>query len=209
MRTSSPERRPTWELLEDFPEQGDWTVADYLTLTTNRLVEFDDGVLEFLSMPDETHQEIAEWVLEVVKGILRKTNRGIAKIAPMKVRVANKRFREPDVCVLLDRSDPRRARKFWAGADIAVEVVSADDPGRDYIKKRSDYARIGIAEYWIVDPWRRTVRQLALDGKRYRLVGTFRAGDLPQSRVLDGWTFDVAACMALIDQAPTRDEPAE
>ena len=32
-----------------------------------------------------------------------------------------------------------------------VEVVSPDDPARDYRYKRSEYAAKGIPEYWIVD----------------------------------------------------------
>ena len=33
-----------------------------------------------------------------------------------------------------------------------VEVVSEDDPGRDLVTKRLEYAQAGIPEYWIVDP---------------------------------------------------------
>ena len=57
------------------------------------------------------------------------------------------RFREPDLLLLRDRSGPHRQDRFWLGADLVVEVVSPDDPARDLVDKRSDYAAAGIAEY--------------------------------------------------------------
>lgn len=54
--------------------------------------------------------------------------------------------------VLRDANDLRRQDAYWTGADLAVEVVSEDDPGRDLITKRLEYAQAGIPEYWIVDP---------------------------------------------------------
>src|SRR4051794_2166696 len=49
---------PTWEIALLFPEQGDWSEADYFGLKTKRLVELDDGFLEVLPMPTLLHQTI-------------------------------------------------------------------------------------------------------------------------------------------------------
>lgn len=200
-RSDGPRGRHTWEILDLFPRQGEWTVDDYLALDADRLVELTDGVLEVLPMPDGVHQDVALWIATVVSTLIEKRGRGSARIAPFPVRVHKRRYREPDVCVLLDERDPRFGRRFWRGADIAVEVVSPGYAERDYVKKRRDYARAGVAEYWIVDPRRATVRLLALDGKRYRVVGTYRAGDLPRSSVLDGWEFNVAKCLEIAARA--------
>ena len=40
--------RPAWEIAELFPEQGSWSEQAYLNLRTNRLVEFDNGMIEVL-----------------------------------------------------------------------------------------------------------------------------------------------------------------
>ena len=42
----------------------------------------------------------------------------------------------------------------WA-PQIVVEVVSASGEDRDYVEKREEYLRIGVLEYWILDPRRR------------------------------------------------------
>ena len=55
---------------------------------------------------------------------------------------------------------------------IAVEVVSerTRDRARDYLEKRAEYRDAGIAEYWIVDRFERTVTVAEVDG-RERVVG--------------------------------------
>ena len=53
MASATRERRPTWELTDMLiPYQGEWTVEEYLKLDTNRLIEYTDGFLEFLPMPE-------------------------------------------------------------------------------------------------------------------------------------------------------------
>ena len=75
--------------------------------------------------------------------------------------------------------------------DLVMEVVSEDDPERDYVKKREDYARGGVAEYWIVDPQRQEIAVLNLAGKRYETHGVFRPGEEASSRLLDGFSVPV------------------
>ena len=67
------------------------------------------------------------------------------------MRVRGGKFREPDLLLLRDHSDPRRQDRFWLGADLVTEVVSADDAPRDLVVKCVDYAEAAIPEYWIVD----------------------------------------------------------
>lgn len=44
---------PVWEIAHLFPEQGEWTVEEYLALNTHWLVEYTEGVLEVLHTADE------------------------------------------------------------------------------------------------------------------------------------------------------------
>ena len=64
--------------------------------------------------------------------------------------------------LLRDADDPRRPHRYWLGADLVLEVVSEDNPQRDYAIKRRDYAEAGIPEYWIVDGQQQTVSVLPL-----------------------------------------------
>ena len=109
----------------------------------------------------------------------------------MRIRVG--KFREPDLAALHDRSDPRNQNRFWLGADLVVEVVSPDDPNRDLVEKRADYAEAGVPEYWIIDPRFESVTVLTLTGGAYAEHGAFSRGDTATSPLLDGFAVDVTA----------------
>ena len=87
------------------------------------------------------------------------------------------------------------------GADLVVEVVSPDDPERDYVQKRADYAELRIPEYWIVDPQADTITVLALDGDRYVDHGVFGLGDVASSATLGGLRTSVSD---ILDSARRR-----
>ncbi|MEL7338203.1 MAG: Uma2 family endonuclease, partial [Planctomycetota bacterium] len=69
-----------------------------------------------------------------------------------RIRMADGRFREPDVAFLSTANRKHRVGMYWESADLVTEVISEGDPDRDWIVKRELYAEAGIAEYWIVDP---------------------------------------------------------
>ena len=71
--------------------------------------------------------------------------------------------------------------------------MSPDDPERDLVEKRADYAEGGIPEYWIVDPRDDTITVLTLKGDEYDEHGVFRRGETATSPLLEGFTADVAA----------------
>src|SRR6516162_9645057 len=139
-------------LLELLPDQGSWTDEEYLWLTdhTNRLVEFSDGYVEVLPMPTDKHQSVLEFLFLAFHAFVSPLG-GKAHVAALRLRLRSGRFREPDVLLVLDAKDPRRQNRFWTGADLVVEVVSEDDPERDLVQKRHEYAQAKIPEYWIAN----------------------------------------------------------
>jgi Uma2 family endonuclease len=90
-----------------------------------------------------------------------------------------------------DANDARRQKRYWLGADMVVEIVSADDPERDTKVKRKEYAQAGIPEYWIVNPLTATITVLVLEGEMYTEYGVFGRGDLAVSKLLDGFSMSV------------------
>ena len=116
-------------------------------------------------------------------------------MSPLRVRLWEGKIREPDLVVLLKENEHLRGNQFWRGADLAIEIVSPDDPRRDLEVKRDEYARAGMREYWIVDPRDQTVRVLFLTkaGEPYTEMGVFRRGDQAASVLLPGLAADVEA----------------
>ena len=184
-------------LCDAMPPQGNWTEEQYLWLTdrTRRMVEFTDGRIEELPMPTIVHQAILSFLHDLFKAYLGPRG-GFVLFACLRVRVRDGKFREPDLAALCDRSDARNQERFWLGADLVVEVVSSDDPDRDRVVKRADYAEADISEYWIVDPGPETVTVLTLAGGAYVEHGVFSRGQSATSPRLDGLALDVSAMFA-------------
>ena len=66
---------------------------------------------------------------------------------------------------------------------LVIEIVSPDNPTRDYPYKRNEYAAREIPEYWIVDPQKSQVMILKLiDGAYEEEILT--GGDRLQSNIL-------------------------
>jgi Uma2 family endonuclease len=179
-------------VLELLPPQGDWSEEAYLWLTddTNRLIEFVDGYIEVLPMPTDEHQSISSFLHLTFTAYLQSSG-GIARYAPLRIRIRARKFREPDLLVLRDAHDPRRQNRYWLGADLVVEIVSPDKPERDLVEKRADYATGGIPEYWIVDPRQQTITVLALHEGRYQEHGVFSRGTQATSALLAGFAVAV------------------
>ena len=189
---------PAWDVALLFPAQGAWSVDDYLALDTNRLVEFSHGRIEVLPMPSDKHQAIIGFLYVLFLDFAHRIG-GSIRMAPLRLRLWPEKIREPDLLFLADADDPRRQDDFWTGADLVVEVVSPNDPRRDLVTKRFEYARAGIPEYWIVDPRSETITVLHLradnDENTYVESGRFGRGETAASVTYPELTAAVAAVM--------------
>ncbi len=176
------------------PLQGFWTAEQYLRLTdhTRHLVEFTDGRMEVLPMPTQHHQLILAFLYRAFFAFLQPLG-GIVLFAALRMQIRPGKFREPDLLLLRSAADPRSQNRYWLGADLVLEIVSADDPERDTVEKVADYAEAGIPEYWIVNPLDESVTVLVLDGAAYRERGIFPRGERATSKLLNGFSVSVAA----------------
>ena len=175
------------------PLQGLWTEAQYLQLTDHArlLIEFTDGRLEVPPMPTDRHQAISQCLFLALSPFVGARG-GTVRFAPLRLRIREGKFREPDLLLVRDAGDPRRGNDYWRGADLVVEVVSPDDPERDTRVKRRDYAEAGIPEYWIVNPLDETITVLTLAGEEYAEHGVFSRGRQAESVCLNGFAVGVA-----------------
>jgi Uma2 family endonuclease len=193
-----PVAEPVWEIAELFPEQGSWTEEQYMRLPGNRLVEFSDGMVEILPMPSQRHQKIVGFLYTVLFSFVITKQLGDVLVAPFKIRLWPGKNREPDVMFMLAANSHRRFEEYWQGADLVVEVVSPDDPKRDTVEKKGEYAKAGIPEYWLVNPVDETVTVFASErGSSYQEAGVYNKGDIAVSQLLEGFSVDVTAVFAL------------
>ncbi|MEO5952423.1 MAG: Uma2 family endonuclease [Chloroflexia bacterium] len=173
--------------------QGLWTEEQYLRLTnhSHRLLEFSEGSIEVLPMPTDKHQVISRFLLLAFLPFVQKLG-GTILYAPLRLQISEGKYREPDLLLVQDASDPRRQNAYWLGADLVVEIVSPDEPERDTIVKRKEYAQAGIPEYWIVDPEHEIITVLQLAGNRYVEDGAYRRDEVATSALFVGFSIQVS-----------------
>ena len=103
---------------------------------------------------------------------------------------------QPDLVVFCDPSKIREANARGS-PDLLVEILSPSTSRKDLNEKFRLYERHDVREYWVVDPWARTVCVY-----RPATKGRFDRGELHEvsisatkieSRVLEGLAIDVSA----------------
>jgi Uma2 family endonuclease len=146
------------------------TAADYLNYTdgTDTPYELVNGILTEMPPESNLNARIATFLLTQFLKLVPFT-RLCHKDAELQVTSIRASFRIPDLMVLseagetaLTGSSRNTITLDMPAPLLVIEVVSPDDPARDYRFKRSEYAVRGIPEYWIVDPAQKQVLILTL-----------------------------------------------
>lgn len=192
-----PEPRLTWEIAQLFPEQGRWTEGDYLTLThtANRLVEYTAGRIEILPISKTSHQFMVAFLYQALLAFTAPSGLGSVVFAPLRVRLPQGSYREPDIVFMRAEHRNRMGEDFWEGADLVAEVVSQDNRDHDLVTKREEYASAGIPEYWIVDPREGLIAVLTLASDRYAVHAEANRGQKARSALLPGCEVDATALL--------------
>jgi Uma2 family endonuclease len=145
---------------------------------------------------------LAGFLYHALLAFVTRHQLGVVPFPPLRVRVLEGRYREPDVLFLRKENFHLRSNRIWKGADLLIEVVSGDpkDRERDYEDKVRDYASAKVAEYWIVDFERKVVTVHRLDGNRYAIHGEFAPGQHATSALLPGFSVDVTVLFAVSNE---------
>ena len=175
------------------PGQGRWTYKDYAAIPDDgRRYEIVDGVLYMAPSPNEWHQTTAGRLFRYLATQIEDASLGRVYIAPFDVELTPDTVVQPDVLVILNANHDKITLSRIVGApDLVIEVSSPGTVGYDRDKKQSAYARAGVQEYWIADPWSRTVEVFVLEAGAYRSLGVFEGKATLPSQVVPGFSVHV------------------
>ncbi len=68
---------------------------------------------------------------------------------------------------------------------LVVEIITKGSRRRDLIEKRDEYLRVGVLEYWVIDPKRREMRVHSRAGDTWE-IKTVRANAIHRTHLLPG-----------------------
>ncbi len=126
---------------------------DALELDPTRRWELSEGTLIMSPRPDLWHQRISKRLTRLLDDHLPDELEAVPEIEVITRASFPPSVRDPDIVVVPDRVFERRPTRVSA-ADVVlvVEIVSPGSRGTDHVMKLHEYAKAGIANYWIVDP---------------------------------------------------------
>jgi Uma2 family endonuclease len=88
---------------------------------------------------------------------------------------ADNQFQPDLVYIVHERDFIIKEKRIEGAPDLVLEILSPSSSQNDKIRKKRQYARFGVKEYWIVDPYHRAVDQFVLADDKYDLLETYSA----------------------------------
>jgi len=130
------------------------TYADYVAFPDDGLRhEIIDGEHYVTPSPVTRHQRILRDLLYLSETYLRRHPIGEILCAPFDVVLSNYDVVVPDLVYISKARTQLITQKNLQGApDLVIEILSAGTRSRDRWLKRDLYERVGVQEYWVVDP---------------------------------------------------------
>ncbi len=117
---------------------------------------------------------------------------GTILYAPIDLYLDDDNQFQPDLVFILHEHESIIKEKRIEGTpDLVLEILSPSTSQNDKIRKKRQYERFGVNEYWIIDPIHCTVDQFVIENKAYILHGTYGFGDQLTSPMLSCVSIDI------------------
>lgn len=173
------------------------TVAEFREMELEEgdlnLYELIDGELVKRSAPTPEHQELLSDLNDAVKSFVKQKQLGKVYFAPVDVYLDGYNATQPDLLFIFKDNLSIVTKIGIEGIPtLLVEIISLTSAYRDRVTKKELYERVGVAEYWLVDPVEGLIEVFTLENGRYRLLSAASGEEGQfQSKALDGFTLDV------------------
>ncbi len=193
MKRTSAKVKADWApVAELYPPQGQWTEEDYCSLPeANRYLELSEGRLIMPPHPTYSHQTALQNLFLKLQAFVEERRLGVVRFAPLPVRLWPGKIREPDIFFISKGHEGRIGERVCGVPDLIVEVTSPSTLKTERMEKFHEYAKAGVAEYWLVDLKERTIEVYLLQQGAYLLRGKWGAGETASSKLLRGFAVGV------------------
>ena len=145
-------------------------LEEYLHTTCRPDCDYVDGEVLERNFGERDHSKLQR---EFILYFGTRARRLRLNVFPeQRVQVAERRFRIPDVCVVLGPEPNEQI--FRKPPFICIEILSKDDTLKGTQKRIDDYLKFGVPYVWVVDPTDRRAWSYSIDGSREIKDGMLR-----------------------------------
>lgn len=180
-----PTHRPlTYDDLAALPEPTD-----------GKRHEIIDGEHYVTASPFTKHQRVAVNLTLALGNFVEDHESGELLIAPTDVVFSSINVVVPDLLYIArERLEIVTEKNIQGAPDLVVEILSPSTRKRDLGIKRALYERVGVREYWLVDPAPETIQVYRLDAAGFQptTILSAAAGDVLTTPLLPGFEVRLA-----------------
>ena len=176
---------------------GKITYEQFLKRYEGIRAEWVDGEVELKMSVSEPHQDANRFVLQTMLDYLVEFPIGKLFFTEFQMKLpGGGSGREPDLVFVRTEHLDRVQRQFIDGpGDLVVEVVSPGSQDTDRNVKFREYEAGGVAEYWLIDPDKRSAEFFVLhDGHFERhepdATGIYRSASMDGFWLRVSWLWD-------------------
>ena len=169
------------------------TYEDYASLPDDERYELIDGELIPMPSPKWLHQLLQAKIFGPLFNFVYGGSWGDIVVAPMDVLLTPFDVVQPDlIFVSSARAHIITEDNIRGAPDLLIEILSPSTERRDRIVKRDLYARHGVGEYWLIDPYAKTATVLILGANGYDTHAVYGEGDTLTSPTLAGFALNLS-----------------
>ena len=107
------------------------------------------------------------------------------------MHLSNDNCVRPQVNVISNKHQIKNGKYLEGAPDLIVEVLLSATIIKDCEIKKELYAKYGVKEYWIVNPWLKSITIYKLFDSRYKLDGVYTTDDKIKVTIFDDLIVDV------------------
>jgi len=161
------------------------TIKDYMELPEGTPYQLVEGELIMSPAPSFEHQRVSGRLFRKLQTSIEDLGLGIVVYAPIDVYLDEENAYQPDIVVVLKDSKARvEERGIFGAPDVVVEILSPSTAYYDLTEKKDVYERVGVKEYWIVDPKRKTFEIYSNSEEGFKLTSQAKKDGKVRSELL-------------------------
>jgi len=146
------------------------SVDEYLHTSYDPDCDYVDGAIVERNVGELDHSDLQAEIIVYFRSRLR--SRSVHAFPELRVRVASKRFRIPDVCIVL--GDKPSEQVLTKPPLVAIEILSKDDRMSDMQERIDDYLKFGVPYVWVIHPRTHRAWEHTKDGSHEAKDGILR-----------------------------------
>ena len=158
------------------------TIKDYMELPEGTPYQLIEGELIMSPAPGYSHQNTLGNLFIILRTRLKNAQ---VILSPIDVYLDEENAYQPDIVVVLKDSRARvEERGIFGAPDVVVEILSPSTAYYDLTEKKDVYERVGVKEYWIVDPKRKTFEIYSNSEEGFKLTSQAKKDGKVRSELL-------------------------